>query len=143
MIDDIDNKILTILRQNARIPNAHIARELGLAPSGVFERIKKLEQKGFIKGYHASVDHKQLGKSVVAFLFLHAGDRVGSIDGANRVAKLAEVEEVYHVAGEDGFLVKLRCTDNEELGRILREQIGAIPSIKSSRTCVVMETIKE
>lgn len=143
MIDDIDKKILTILQQNARISNAHIARELGVAPSGVFERVKKLEQKGIIKGYHTRVDHKKLGQGVTAFVFLHSGDRVGSIEGAIRVAKIPEVEEVYHIAGEDGFLVKLRCAGNEELGRILREKIGAIPSIKSSRTCVVMEAVKD
>lgn len=143
MIDEIDKKILTILQKNARTPNAHIARELGLAPSGIFERVKKLEQRGIIKGYQASLDHKKLGRGVTAFLVLHSGDRVGSIEGANRAAKISEVEEVYHIAGEDGFLVKIRCADNEELGRILREKIGAIPSIKSSRTCVVMETVKD
>ncbi len=143
MIDDIDGKILTILQENARISNANIARELGVAPSGVFERIKKLEQRGIIKGYHAALDHEKLGQGVTAFLILGAGDRVGSIEGANRVAKIDEVVEVQNIAGEDGILVKLRCGSNEELGRILREKIGSIPSIRSSRTFVVMETIKE
>ncbi|UCG63209.1 MAG: Lrp/AsnC family transcriptional regulator [Candidatus Zixiibacteriota bacterium] len=143
MIDEIDHKILTILQQNARISNANIARELGVAPSGVFERIKKLEQRGIIKGYHAALDHEKLGQGVTAFVFLHAGDRVGSVEGAGRVAKIDEIVEVQHIAGEDGILVKLRCGSNEELGRILREKIGSIPSIRSSRTLVVMETIKE
>ena len=143
MIDDVDKKILTILQQNARISNANIARELGVAPSGVFERIKKLEQRGIIQGYHARVDYGKLGLGVTAFVIIHSSDRVGSVEGANRIAKIEEVEEVHHIAGVDGFLVKLRCGSNEELGRILREKVGAIPSLKSSRTCVVMEAIKE
>jgi Lrp/AsnC family leucine-responsive transcriptional regulator len=143
MIDEIDRKILSILQKNARISNAQIARELDLAPSGIHERIKKLEQRGIITGYQVGLDAKKLGFCVTAFMFVRTDDRVGSLSSANRLAEIAEVQEVHHIAGEDCYLVKLRCAGNEELGRLLRDKVGAIHAIKSSRTSVVMETVKE
>lgn len=143
MIDDIDRKILSILQENARISNAQIARELDLAPSGIHERIKKLENRGIITGYHASVDPRKLGYSVTAFLFVRTDDRVGSLASAERLAEISEAQEVHHIAGEDCYLVKLRCLDNQDLGRLLRENIGAIEAVRSSRTSVVLDTVKE
>ena len=143
MIDDIDRKILSMLQENARITNAQIGRELKLAPSGIHERIKKLEQRGIITGYHVDLDAPKLGYCVTAFISVRTDDRVGSLSSANQLAKIAEVEEVHHIAGDDCYLVKLRCAGNEDLGRILREKVGAIPSIRSSRTSIVMETVKE
>lgn len=143
MIDDVDRKILAILQKNARITNAQIARELKLAPSGIHERIKKLEQRGVMTGYHTCLDAKKLGYGVTAFIFVRSDDRVGSLSTGNQLAKIGEVAEVHNIAGEDCYLVKLRCRDNEDLGRLLREKVGAIPSIKSTRTSIVMDTIKE
>ncbi len=143
MLDNVDRKILSILQKNARISNAQIAREIGLAPSGIHERIKKLEQKGIITGYRACIDQEKLGYGVTAFLFVRTEDRVGSLTSAKQLAKIAEVQEVYHIAGDDCYLVKLRCADNQDLGRLLREKIGAITSVKSSRTSIVMEIVKE
>lgn len=143
MIDDTDRKILSMLQRNARITNAQIGRELKLAPSGIHERVKKLEQRGIITGYQAGLDARKLGYCVTAFIFVRTDDRVGSFSSANQLAKIPEVQEVHHIAGEDCYLVKLRCAGNEDLGRLLREKIGAISSIKSSRTSIVMETIKE
>jgi len=74
---------------------------------------------------------------------IRTDDRVGSLSAAERLAKIEEVQEVHHIAGEDGYLVKLRCTGNKDLGRLLREKIGNIISVRSSRTSVVMETVKE
>jgi Lrp/AsnC family leucine-responsive transcriptional regulator len=143
MIDDVDRKILKKLQENARITNAQIARELNLAPSGIHERIKKLERQGFIRGYHAELNSEKLDYCVTAFLMIRTDDRVGSLASANKLAEIEEIQEVHHIAGEDCYLVKLRCSGNEDLGRLLREKIGTIKSVRSSRTSVVMETIKE
>ncbi|MDH4157532.1 MAG: Lrp/AsnC family transcriptional regulator [candidate division Zixibacteria bacterium] len=143
MIDDLDAKILSILQKNARITNAEIARTIGLAPSGVLERIRKLEKRGIVTGYRACLDSAKLGYCVTAFLFVRTDDRPGDISTAHRLAEIPEVEEVHHIAGEDCYLVKLRCSGNEDLGRLLREKIGPIEAVRSTRTSVVMETIKE
>ena len=143
MIDEVDRKILTILQKNARESNAQIARELGLAPSGIHERIRKLEKRGVITGYTVNLDSAKLGVGVTAFLFVQSSDRPGNTTTAQQLVKIPEIEEVHHIAGDDCFLVKLRCKSNEDLGRLLRDEIGSIEAVMSTRTSVVLNTTKE
>jgi Lrp/AsnC family leucine-responsive transcriptional regulator len=143
MIDDIDRKILNILQDDARISNAELARRVGMAPSGILERVKKLEERGLIRGYQARLDSKKLGSGLVAFAFVKSDERVGGIESAESLAAIPEVQEVHHIAGEDCYLIKIRVADVEALGKLLREKVGVIPSIRSTRTTIVMETVKE
>ena len=143
MIDDIDRKLLNILQDEARISNAELARRVGMAPSGILERVKKLEERGLIRGYQARLDSKKLGSGLVAFAFVKSDERVGGIESAESLAAIPEVQEVHHIAGEDCYLIKIRVADVEALGKLLREKVGVIPSIRSTRTTIVMETVKE
>ena len=106
--------ITTILQENARTSNAEIARQVGLAPSAVFERIRKLEERGVLQGFHAQVDPHAAGLPLLAFVFVRSNERAGGVGTAERIAKIPEVLEVHHVAGEDCFLVKLRAADTED-----------------------------
>jgi len=142
-INGQDAAIVTILQENARTSNAEIARQVGLAPSAVFERIRKLEERGVLKGFHAQLDPHAVGLPLLAFVFVRSNERAGGVSTAERIAKIPEVLEVHHVAGEDCFLVKLRAADTEDLGRVLREKVGTIPSVTSTRTTIVLETVKE
>lgn len=143
MIDDIDRRLLNFLQDDARVSNAELARRVGMVPSGVLERVKKLEERGLIRGYEARLDARKLGWGLVAFTYVKSDDRVGGIDSAQELAAIPEVQEVHHIAGEDCFLIKIRVVDVEALGRLLREKIGSIPAIRSTRTTIVMETLKE
>ncbi len=143
MINDLDRQILTILQKNSRTPNAEIARQIGLAPSAVFERIRKLEERGVIQNYSARIEPHAAGLGLVAFTFVRSNDRPGGIQTAEKLAEIPEVLEVHHVAGEDCFLVKVRAADTEALGRLLRERLGKIATIASTRTTIVLETVKE
>jgi Lrp/AsnC family leucine-responsive transcriptional regulator len=143
MINDLDRQILTILQGNARTSNAEIARKVGLAPSAVFERIRKLEERGVLQSYTARIDPHAAGLGLVAFTFVRSNDRPGGIQTAEKLAEIPEVLEVHHVAGEDCFLVKVRAADTEALGRLLRERLGKIATITSTRTTIVLETVKE
>jgi Lrp/AsnC family leucine-responsive transcriptional regulator len=143
MIDGTDSIILNILQSNARTSNAEIARQVGLAPSAVFERIRKLEERGVIEGYCARIQPKAIGLPLLAFVFVRADDKPGAEQTARRVAEIPEVLEVHHVAGEDCFLAKVRAADTESLGRLLRERLGGIASITSTRTTIVLDTVKE
>jgi Lrp/AsnC family leucine-responsive transcriptional regulator len=143
MINDLDAQILTILQRNARVSNAEIARQVGLAPSAVFERIRKLEERGVLRGYSAQIDPRAVGLGLVAYTFVRSNDRPGGIQTAARLAEIPEVLEVHHVAGEDCFLVKVRAADTEALGRLLRERLGKISTISSTRTTIVLESVKE
>ena len=143
MINELDAHILTILQRNSRTSNAEIARQVGLAPSAVFERIRKLEEKGIVQGYTARIDPHAVGLGLVAFTFVRSNDRPGGIRTAELLAEIPEVLEVHHVAGEDCFLVKVRAPDTEALGRLLRERLGKISTITSTRTTIVLESVKE
>ena len=143
MINELDKQIVMLLQHNARISNAEIARQVGLAPSAVFERIRKLEDRGVLQGYNARVDPHAAGLPLVAFTFVRSNDRPGGVGTAEQLAEIPEILEVHHVAGEDCFLVKIRAADTEAFGRILRERLGKIATITSTRTTIVLETLKE
>lgn len=141
MIDDIDKNILSIIQQYGRESNAEIARQVGLAPSAVLERIRKLEERGVIRGYSASVDPKQVGFGLIAFVFVQTRECDYETDAL--LAKIPEVLEVHDVAGEDSYLLKMRASDPEDLARLMREKLKAIPNVSSTRTTIVLQTVKE
>ena len=143
MIDDIDGRILGILQANARTSNADIARQIGMAPSAVLERIRKLEERGVIEGYHARVRPEALGLELTAYVYVRADERAGAPTTAERLAQIPEVQEVHHVAGEDCFLAKVRVHGTRELGKLLSEKLGAIDTIRGTRSTIVLDTIKE
>ncbi len=143
MIDAVDAAILSILQENCRTSNAEIARQVGLAPSAVFERIRKLEERSIIRGYRAEIDPAALDLGQLAFIFIRSSDRPGGDQTAEKLAGIPEILELHHVAGEDCFLAKVRARDAEALGRLLRERLGRIATISSTRTTIVLEVVKE
>ena len=140
MINDIDTKILNIIQQDARISNVEIARQVGLAPSAVLERVRKLEERGVIRGYAAEIDHNQVGFGLTAFVFVRTSfcGSIGSV-----LAQIPEVLEVHDIAGEDCYLLKVRAKNTDELGKFFREKLKNLPEIVSTRTTIVLQTIKE
>ncbi|MEP6689521.1 MAG: Lrp/AsnC family transcriptional regulator [Gemmatimonadaceae bacterium] len=143
MIDTTDRKLLAALQRDARVSNAELARMVGLAPSAVFERVKKLEQRGLIAGYAARLDPRALGASLLAYVFVRSDEHAGKLGIAKRLAAIPEVQEVHHVAGEDCYLIKVRTANTESLGALLREKIGAFAAVRSTRTTIVLDTVKE
>jgi Lrp/AsnC family transcriptional regulator, leucine-responsive regulatory protein len=143
MINETDKQILKILQESSRTTNAEIARQVGMAPSAILERIRKLEERGVIKGYGAQLAGEAIGRGLLAFIFVRLEDMVGESKAAQALAGLAGVLEVHHVAGEDCFLVKVRAASTESLGRLLSEQIGTIKGVRSTRTTIVLRTEKE
>lgn len=116
---------------------------MGLVPSAILERIRKLEDRGVIKGYSAQRNPQILGSGLLAFVFVRADERVPSSETAKRLAQIPEVQEVHSVAGEDCLLVKVRTADTEAPGRLLQEKFRAIESVQSTRTTIVLQTAKE
>ena len=143
IIDGIDASILEILQYNARTTQSDLAKSVGLAPSAVLERMKKLEARGVIKDYVALVDPKAVDRPLLAFVAVRTSEHGQESPVADTVSNLPEVLEVHHVAGEDCYFLKVRTRDAEHLGQLLRQQIGAIPGVTSTRTTVVLETVKE
>lgn len=143
MLDDIDRQLLSTLQENGRTPNATLAREVGMAPSAVLERIRKLETKGVIEGYEARLSARSLGLELLAFVFVKSNEAISGARTGEALAAIPEVQEVHHVAGEDCYLVKVRSESPEALGRLLRTAFGSIPSVVSTRSTIVLQTLKE
>ncbi len=143
MLDAIDRAILGHLQQNARISNADIARQLDMAPSAILDRIRKLEQKGVIQGYTIRIDPRTVGLGLTAFILVRTEERVGSGAIGEALARLPEVLELHHVAGEDCYLVKVRVADTEALSRLLRDKVGRLKGVRNTRSTIVLSTAKE
>ena len=141
MIDGIDEHILTILQNDARISNAEIARQIGLAPSAVLERLRKLEDRGVIRGYRTEIDPRAIEFGLTVFVAVKTSECGDAAEEA--LVAIPEVLEVHDVAGEDSYLLKIRTKDTEALGRLLREKIKPIPNVLGTRTIVVLQTFKE
>ncbi len=142
-MDNIDLKILDLLQENARTSNAEISRRLDMAPSAVLERIRKLESKNVISGYEVKLNPKLLHYGLMAFIFVREIEGTGSWSTGEQLSKLPEVLEVHHVAGEDCLLVKVRTKDTDHLEKLLKKDFAAIESLMSTRTTIVLSTIKE
>jgi Lrp/AsnC family leucine-responsive transcriptional regulator len=142
-IDDISFKILKILQERARIPNVDVAREVGLAPSAVLERIRKLESQGFIDGYEVRLNPERFSRSLIAFIVVGFRNLTDETSVGKQLAEIPGVQEVHYITGEDAFLVKVRIADTRELNRFIREEIAPIKAITSIRTSVVLSTYKE
>ena len=141
-LDDTDRKIITLLQKDARMTNAAIAVEVGLTAPSVFERIRKLEQRGVIRGYYASVDPNALGKVMTAFIRLSVGDDEKYTAGVEALRDDPDVLECYHVAGEDCFIIKTKVASPAELEALLG-RIRSKITIQRSVTMIALSTIKE
>jgi len=143
IIDEIDAQILGILQDNARTTQSDIAKRVGLAPSAVLERMRKLEARGAIREYVAAIDPHLANRALLAFVSVKTSEYGPEQPSAVALARIPEVLEIHHVAGEDCFLLKVRAKDAEHLGHMLRKQIASVPGVTSTRTTIVLETVKE
>jgi Lrp/AsnC family transcriptional regulator, leucine-responsive regulatory protein len=143
MLDATDRAILELLQANGRVSNADVARQLGMAPSAILDRIRKLEQRGVIQGYAARINPVAVGLGLTAFILVRTEERVGSAAIGQALSRQPEVLEVHHVAGEDCYLVKVRVPDTEALSRMLRERFGRLKGVRGTRTTIVLSTVKD
>jgi Lrp/AsnC family leucine-responsive transcriptional regulator len=143
MLDATDLRILELLQKDARIANAAIARDVDLAPSAVFQRIRKLENAGVIQGYHAHLDPAGLDHGLLAFVAVQTGEGARARETAELLSAIPQVLEVHRVVGQDCFFLKIRVRDTGALGRLLDEEIQTLPPVAGTRTTIVLSTAKE
>ena len=143
MLDEISLKILKILQKKARIPNVEIARQVDMAPSAVLERIRKLEKMGFIDGYEVRLNPKKFKRNLVAFITVVTSAQENAMLTGKKLTVIPEIQEVHHITGEDGFLVKVRVSDVTELGKLIQDKILKITAVSTTHTAIVMSTFEE
>jgi Lrp/AsnC family transcriptional regulator, leucine-responsive regulatory protein len=142
-MDKIDLQILQILQKKARIPNVEVARTIGMAPSAVLERIKKLEASGVIQGYEVRLNADMFHRAMVAFIEITVSDPGDFPEIGDALAAIDQVQEVHYLAGQDCLMIKLRVKDNRELESLLLTRINNIQAVSSTRTRIALSTFKE
>jgi Lrp/AsnC family transcriptional regulator, leucine-responsive regulatory protein len=144
MLDKKSLKILKILQEKARIPNTEVSREVGLAPSAVLERIRKMENQGIIDGYEVRLNPQRFSRNQIAFItveYANSDDQDGAI--GKHLSQIDEAQEVHYIAGTAAYFVKIRVADLEELNTVLRNKILTIKGVHTATTTPVMATYKE
>jgi Lrp/AsnC family transcriptional regulator, leucine-responsive regulatory protein len=142
LMDETDLKILALIQPNSFLTNSELAKKVHMAPSAVLERIKKLEQKGIIEGYPTRIKPDALELNLLAFIFIKTSEGPGNASVAKLLTKIPEVLELHHIAGEDCYLAKVRAKDPLSLIHLMREKFKS-PNILSTKTTIVLETLKE
>src|SRR5690606_33712165 len=142
-LDHVDLQIIRIMQDNARTNNADIARELGMAPSAILERVKKLEQKEVILQYNARINPVALEQKMLSFISIKTQEIIRVQIAGLLIAEIPEGLGVHEFVDEDGYLIKLRTNDTGGLVDLMRNTLSKIEDIISTRTTIVLETVKE
>ncbi len=142
-MDKTDLEILKILQKKARIPNVEVARTIGMAPSAILERIKKLEARGVIQGYEVRLNPEMFHCAMTAFINIQVFSPSQIQNTGKQLSKIEQVQEVHYLAGGDTLMAKVKTSGNKELESVIREQISSIDAIKATRTSIALSTFKE
>jgi Lrp/AsnC family transcriptional regulator, leucine-responsive regulatory protein len=142
-LDDRDRRILQIVQRDATIPQAAIARRVGLSTAAVHERLKKLKARGTIRRFAALIDPQAVGATVTAFIEVFLEHPRFEPAFLARVVKRSEVLECHHITGEFSLLLKVRVSDMKALQHLLLRQLGGQQGVRQTRTVMVLSTAKE
>lgn len=144
-LDKIDSKILKILQENGRITNIQLSSDIGLSPAPTLERVRKLEQSGFIRNYHAIVDEEMVGLGLKVMVLIHLNyqktDAINSF--LKQIMKIDEITECYHSVGFADFILKVIVRNSSDLEKLMVEKIGRIQEIAQITVSTVLKTHKQ
>ncbi len=144
-LDNIDHKVLAILQANGKITNAQLSKEIGLSPAPTLERVKKLEQSGIIKSYHAQLDRAKIGLGVMTFVQVTlVGHRKMVTDAfVEKINMIPEVIECHHVTGSCDFLLKVIAKDIASYQELMLGRLNEIEEVSGTQTMVILSSFKE
>ncbi len=144
VLDRTDRRILSLLQSDGRIAGVELAEKVGLSPTAVGERLKRLTRDGFITGYRATLDPLKLGLNLLVFVEVYLDKTTPDAFErfAAAVKRAPEVLECHMVAGGFDYLVKTRVADMNAYRRFLGEVLLALPAVRETRTYAVMEEVK-
>lgn len=144
VLDDVDREVVRLLQGNGRMTNAALAEAVGLTPTPMLARIKKLEQRGVITKYVAIADAATLGRSTMAFVSVKlTAHKLATHEAFLAAAtQFPEVLECHHIAGEDDFLLKVVLKDIREYEQFLLHRLSRIGGLDRVRTTFVLSTSK-
>lgn len=137
-VEEINRKILSLLTGDGRMSFTELARKTGLSVSAVQQRVRRLEERGVIKGYVALIDSDQAGLPLTAFVSIKPFDAAAADDAPDRLAHLSTIEACHSVAGDENYILKVRVASPAALEELL-QQIRTAASV-STRTTIVLST---
>lgn len=139
-MDGIDLKVLRRLMENGRTTWAELGALLDLSPPAAAERVKKLEERGVIRGYTAIVDARALGCSLTAFIGVVLDRPRDREPFLQKVEQLPTVQECHHVAGEEDYLLKVKVPGLPELEQLVSDELKSLAGVVKTRTTIVLST---
>jgi len=137
-VEATDRKILELLATDGRMSFTDLGKATGLSTSAVHQRVKRLESRGLIKGYVATVDHDQMGLPLTAFVSIRPIDPSQPDDSPDRLADIREIESCWSVAGDESYILKVRVSTPAALEDLLA-RIRSAANV-STRTTIVLST---
>jgi DNA-binding Lrp family transcriptional regulator len=144
-IDQTDRKILEILQANAKITNAQLSKEIGLSPAPTLERVKKLENSGVIKSYHAKLDTGNIGLGVNTFVMVTLkGHNKKNIDlFLDEINRIDDVIECHHITGSGDFILRVIAKDITSYQKLMLEKVSEIEVVDSLQSMIILSTFKD
>ena len=141
-IDEIDARILELLQQRGRMKRNRIAEDVGMSLPSISDRMRKLEERGVIQGYHAVLDAKRLQYDIMAFIRVTV-DGSANYPGFLRTAEaMSEVQELHSITGDGSHILKVRTRNTTTLEALLAA-IQAMPGVHGTSSSIVLSTYKE
>jgi len=142
--DEIDFKIMDILQSNARIDVTRIARKLNKTPHPIHDRIDRLEQEGFIKGYVALLDRAKVGKPVLVITSVQLAQQTTILlEEFERLAtNLPEVQNCFHISGPWNFVLHITAVTPQDYFNFIMERINSLPNVAHTESAFVMRECK-
>lgn len=137
-VEEIDRAIVEALAVDGRLSYTDLAERVGLSVSAVHQRVRRLEQRGIIRGYAAVVDPEAVGLPLTAFISVKPFDPSAPDDIADRLACVPEIEACHSVAGDENYILKVRVATPHELEELLA-RVRTLAGV-STRTTVVLST---
>lgn len=144
MLTEADRRMLRILQVDGRITNQELATRCGMSPSACLERMRRLREKGFIKGYAALLDPEKLGQPLLVFIEVMLDRTTGDVfrQFGDAVRHRPEILECHMVAGGFDYLIKARVGDMDAYRAFLGDVLVRMPGVRETRTYAVMEEVK-
>jgi Lrp/AsnC family leucine-responsive transcriptional regulator len=142
-VDTLDKKAIYFLMKHGRATWAELGQLLGLSAPSAAERVRKLEEQGVLRGYAALADAASLGYPLTAYVSVTLASHRQRTAFLRAIEKIEQVAECHHVAGDDDYLLKVRCRGTQDLDHFLARQLKEKLGVARTRTTIVLSTAKE
>lgn len=143
-LDDVDRQIVTALHADARMPNSALAELVGIAASTCHGRVRRLQELGVIRGFHADIDPAAIGLGLQAMISvsLQSGARARIRDFIAHMRRLPQVMDVYFLAGADDFILHVAARDTAHLRAFVVENLNADADVAGTQTSLIFEHLR-